>query len=74
MIMKDKLIKTNHRANFYLFRKVILFTLVMAVLAITATVTTYISLSSSLKAEELESTEVVNDNGDTGSYSLSFNE
>ncbi len=52
MVMKDKLVKTNHKANYYIFRKAMVFTMLFAAVAITTTVTTYLAVSTQAKAEE----------------------
>lgn len=57
--MKDKLVKTGRKGSYYKARRFFLGTLLFATLAATITVTTVISVSGSVKAQEIEETKEV---------------
>ncbi len=70
MVMKDKLVKTNHKANYYIFRKAVLFTMIFAAIGVTATVTTYLAVSTQAKAAETSEVSEVEESTVDSSDSL----
>ena len=50
MVMKDKLVKTNHKANYYLMRNISLVILAIASISFVIAVPTYIASSAKKRA------------------------
>ena len=69
--MKDKLVKTGRKGIYYKARRFFLATLLFATLAAAVTVTTIISVSGGVKAEEATVSETVENDlsDDSGSNS-----
>lgn len=77
MVMKDKLVKTNHKGPYYLMKKLSVAFLAIAFISFAIAVPTYIIQSSKAKkiamhAEE-ESSEVVENNSEESETYESYN-
>ena len=65
MVMKDKLVKTNHTSTYYLAKKISIALLAVFTLAFIIAVPTYIASQSNKKSTALaeeEKTEVIEEN------------
>ncbi len=65
MVMKDKLVKTGHKGIYYKVRRYFVFSMLIAMVGVGISLTTYFSVTKAVKAEEAEQQEQVDNSEDT---------